>query len=250
MGLFDKEQLILVTGASSGIGRACAHELIREGATVVASGRDARKLEEAGASSPDPQRWHSAPLDLAGNIDRLADWLGEQRQKHGKFHGLLHAAGELVFDSLEGLTPDQARRHFELNFLAPVFLARAFARQENSHDNSSLVVLASISGEHPEKGLLLYGSAKAALIAAVKAMSQEISSRGLRANCVSPAMIDTPMLDGMRARLGDDYMRREIARYPLGLGKPGDVANLACFLLSQKASWITGQNFTMDGGEI
>ena len=250
MGLFDKEQVILVTGASSGIGRACANELVREGATVVASGRDARKLEDARTSSSYPERWHCAPLDLAGNIDRLADWVSEQRQKYGKFHGLLHAAGELVFDSLEGLTPDQARKHFELNFLAPVFMAQAFARKENCHDNSSMVFLASISGEHPEKGLLLYGSAKAALIAAVKAMSQELSIRGLRANCLSPAMIDTPMLEGMRVRLGDDYMRREIARYPLGLGKPGDVANLACFLLSQKASWITGQNFTLDGGEI
>lgn len=248
MSLFCGKQCVLVTGASSGIGRACALSLAEEGAHVIANGRNAETLATTREASTKKDRIFCEPFDLRLNIEFLPAWVQGLRQKYGRMWGLVHCAGETRLDSLKFFSLVDAREHFELNFLVPLQLAKAFATGTNYQCGGAMLFIASIAGVCPEKGQVLYGSVKAALIAAVKSISQEVISKKLRVNAISPAIVETPMFENACQKLGKKYVAKEKIRYPLGFGQPDDIAHLACFLLSDKAAWITGQNFIADGG--
>ena len=248
MNLFSSDHAILVTGASSGIGRACALLCNSLGATVIASGRNGERLNEARAACAHPERWHNEPRDLRTDIADLPAWIGALRGRYGKFWGMIHAAGEGRLDSVSSFDLTEAARHMELNFLVPLQLAKGFSDRRNFRKGGAMLFFSSASAVHPEKGHCLYGATKAALAAAMKAVSQETAPRGLRVHCLAPGWIRTPMLEAATERLGEDYAAREEARYPLGIGEPEDAAWMAAFLLSDKARWITGQNFVLGGG--
>lgn len=248
MNLFSPDQRILVTGASSGIGRACALLCNRLGADVIASGRNGERLGEAQAECACPSRWHTEVKDLRAEMADLPGWIGELRQKYGRLWGLIHAAGEGRLDSIASFDLTEAVRHMELNYLVPMQLARGFADRRTFVRGGAMLFLSSASAVYPEKGHCLYGAGKAALAAAMKAVSQEMAPRGLRVHCLAPGWIRTPMLEAAIAHMGEDYAAKEQARYPLGIGEADDVAWMAAFLLSDKARWITGQNFVLGGG--
>lgn len=248
MKLFAPEQRILVTGASSGIGRACALLCNELGATVIASGRAAPRLEDAQATCAAPDCWHNEPLDLHAGIAGLPAWITRLRQRYGKFWGLIHAAGEGRLDSIASFELEEAQRHLEMNFLVPMQLAKGFADKRNYARGGAMLFLTSASGVAPEKGHCIYGAAKAALGTAMRAVSQEMAPRGLRVHCLAPGWVRTPLLENARQSMGESYVEKEAARYPLGFGEPEDVAWMAAFLLSDRARWITGQNFVLGGG--
>ena len=248
MNLFSPEQHILVTGASSGIGRACALLCNSLGASVIASGRNGERLHAAQAACDCPSRWHVETKDLQAEIAGLPQWISELRQKYGKLWGLIHAAGEGRLDSIASFDLTEAARHMELNFLVPMQLAKGFSDRRHFVRGGAMLFLSSASAVHPEKGHCLYGAAKAALAAAMRAVSQEMAPRGLRVHCLAPGWIRTPMLETAIEHMGESYAARDKERYPLGIGEPEDVARMAAFLLSDKARWITGQNFVLGGG--
>ncbi len=246
--MFTAEQHILVTGASSGIGRAIALQCNAQGATVIACGRNAPALEDAQALAAHPQRWHNECKDLLEDMAGLNGWFAQLREKYGKFWGMAHAAGEGVMDSLRTYELAWAQRHFDLNFHVPMLLAKGFCDRRNSLNGGALLFLTSASAVYPEKGHMVYGAAKAALATAAKVISQEVAPRGLRVHCLAPGIVDTPLEARAEAFMGPAYRQEQLAAYPLGFGKPEDVAQMAAFLLSDKAAWITGQNFVMAGG--
>lgn len=246
--MFRREHVILVTGASSGIGRSIALECNAQGATVLANGRCAERLESARAAATYPERWHPVPYDLLENLPTLPDWVTKLRNAHGKLWGLVNCAGEGVMDSLQTYTLDVSRRHFDINFHVPVMLTKGFCDRRNSLKGGALLFLTSSSAVFPEKGHLVYGAAKAALATAAKVISQEMAPRGLRVHCLAPGIVDTPLQQEAEKFMGPYYREEQLARYPLGFGMPEDVAHMAAFLLSEKARWITGQNYVMGGG--
>lgn len=246
--MFAQNQTILVTGASSGIGRAIALECVAQGATVLACGRDEAKLEQARQASCAPERWVSLRKDLLEDMAGLPLWVRQIARDHGKLWGLAHAAGEGLMDSMQSYDLAQARRHFDLNFHVPLLLAQGFCDRRAFIKGGALLFLASVSAVFPEKGHLVYGAAKAALAAAAKSISQEVVSRGLRVHCLSPGIIDTPMEAAAEAFMGPDYRQNQLRDYPLGFGRPEDVAGMAAFLLSERAAWLTGQNYVLAGG--
>lgn len=248
MKLFDPGQHILVTGASSGIGRACALLCNELGASVIASGRDVPRLRDAQEHCAAPERWHTEPQDLHAAMAELPAWVAQLRQRYGRLWGLVHAAGEGHLDSIAAFDLEEAQRHLEINFLVPMQLAKGFADKRTYARGGAMLFLASASGVFPEKGHCVYGAAKAALTTAMRAVSQEVAPRGLRVHCLAPGWVRTPLLENARQSMGDGYVERETARYPLGLGEPADIAWMAAFLLSDKARWITGQNFVLGGG--
>lgn len=248
MSSFNSGQIILVTGASSGIGRACAMALNAAGAFVAASGRNVGELESLAGNCRHPQNMQCEPQDLAAEPEFLPDWISSLRRKYGRLYGLCHCAGTGRLDSIRALDLPDAREYWELSFFVPLMLAKGFCDRRNFQKGGAMLFMSSASAIHPEKGHVLYGSAKAALACAVKSISQEMASLGLRANCVAPGLVSTPMLEAASRTLGPDYLPNQAAAYPLGLGKPEDVADMAVFLLSEKARWITGQNFLLDGG--
>lgn len=246
--MFTAEQRILITGASSGIGRAIALECNALGAFVLACGRDRQRLDEAQEAAAAPERWLSIPRDLLEGMADIPAWMRELSQTHGKFWGAVHAAGEGLMDSLASYDLETARRHFDLNFHVPVLLAKGFCDRRVSLKGGALLLLSSVSAIYPEKGHMLYGAAKAAVAAAAKSISQEVAPRGLRVHCLAPGIVDTPLEARTEALMGPDYRREQLQGYPLGFGRPEDVAHMAAFLLSDKAAWITGQNYVLAGG--
>ena len=246
--MFAEQQLILVTGASSGIGRAIALECNRQGATVLACGRNEERLEKARLCAAAPQRWHSIQKDLLEDMEQLPAWISELCRQHGRLWGLAHAAGDGIMDSLRAYDLTVARRHFDLNFHVPMLLARGFCDRRNVERGGAMLFMSSASAVYPEKGHLIYGAARTALVAAAKAISQEIAPRGLRVHCLAPGIVDTPMEAATEALMGPEYRETQLRDYPLGFGTPEDIAAMATFLLSEKARWITGQTFVLAGG--
>lgn len=248
MFMFRADQIILATGASSGIGRAIALECVAKGATVLACGRDAYRLAEARGECASPDRWISIARDFTKDMEGIPAWIFGLVKEHGKLFGLAHAAGSGMMDALRMYDLQTAREHFDLNFHVPMLLAKGFADRRASLPGGAMCFLSSCAAVYPEKGHLLYGSAKAALACAVKSISQELAPRGIRAHCLAPGIVDTPMEAAAEAHMGPGYREQQLAEYPLGFGKPKDVAKMAVFLLSEDARWITGQNFVLAGG--
>ena len=197
---FPESCSVLVTGASSGIGRACALLLNNLGATVIACGRDEERLAAARATAAAPDRWHNEPRDLLHDMEHLPDWITDLRGRYGKLWGLLHAAGDGRMDSLRQYDLAEARRHFDINFHVPLLLAKGFADRRNYQRGGAMLFLSSAAAVHPEKGHCLYGAGKAALAAAMQAVSQEVAPAGLRVHCLAPGIYPTHVrhVDGGR----------------------------------------------------
>jgi NAD(P)-dependent dehydrogenase (short-subunit alcohol dehydrogenase family) len=246
---FRAEQVILVTGASSGIGEAVALELNSLGATVIASGRSRERLEANKNRCAHPERFHSEPLDLTADMEALPAWIKDLRQRHGKLSGLAHAAGISRTSPLREYDLASAQAMFDLLFHAAMLLAKGFAdRRNNVGQGAAMVFISAASALVPMPSLLIYAAAKGALATAARCMSKELAAQGIRVNCVSPALVKTPMQREYADLLGPDAFAEVERSYPLGLGEPDDVAGAVAYLLSSKAKWITGQNMLLSGG--
>lgn len=249
---FNSEQKFLVTGAGSGIGKATALLLNSLGATVIGLGRGLEKLEAATGVAMAPERFFTVSFDLARDSQQIPDLLASLRKEHGKLAGLCSCAGKFHMDALRNFEKGVSDDMNLINFQAPILLAKNFAdRRNNIGAGAAIVFIAAFGGVLPQPGLLSYGAAKAALIAASKSLSKELGQRKIRVNCISPAIVKTPMTEGDYTNfMGYDVLEAERPLYPLGLGEPEDIASVAVFLLSPASRWLTGQNLILDGGRF
>lgn len=244
----------VVVGASSGIGRQTAIELSHSGANVLAIGRNLERLNELKANSPTslvnhPPRIFTEQLDvLTAREDDWAEVLGNFTDTVGRINGGVYTAG------IWGLTPlnsfDEALAHkiFDTSFWGAVNFVQAATRKKFSDGGGSFVLMSSIAGDYSSKSLFAYSAAKAAVQSAVKSFAAEIIRNKHRINSVAPALVKTEMMQNeMYAATASEEI---IARHLLGLGTARDVAGMILFLLSDRAAWITGQNFFVDGGYI
>ena len=246
---FAADQVILVTGASSGIGAAIALKLNALGATVIANGRNLDKLEAVRGKCAYPEAFCVEALDLLADMDALPQWITELKERYGKLRGLVCCAGYAGLMPLREYSRVEAGRLFDIHFHVPLLLAKGFAdRRNNTGPGSSLVFIASVAALAREAGLSAYGGAKAALLTATAVISKELAAQKIRVNAIAPGVVRTPMGEEYLSFLSDVGREKEMAAYSLGLGEPEDVAGLAVFLLSDAGRWITGQTIAMDGG--
>ncbi|MFT6502831.1 MAG: NAD(P)-dependent dehydrogenase (short-subunit alcohol dehydrogenase family) [Crocinitomicaceae bacterium] len=233
---------ILITGASSGIGKQIAISVSEMGAKVIATGRDQQRLEET-VSSLKGEGHQAVSTDLL---------LEEQRLSMVKnlpvLNGVVHCAGVVKPYPIQFLNQKKIDETLNINYEIPVLLMSAITAKKKLEKNASIVFLSSISGQHPHKGGAMYAGSKAALEAFSKVLALELYSKGIRSNCISPGMVKTAMYYEAEEGMSKESMDEHVAQYPLGIGCPTDVANTATFLLSDASRWITGINITLDGG--
>ncbi|MDR3230167.1 MAG: SDR family oxidoreductase [Synergistaceae bacterium] len=243
---FDKEQRVIVTGASSGIGEGIALLLNKLGASVIGIGRSRERLEAMKAKCARPENAFLELKDLTDDIGGLPEYVKSLKEKYGKFHGLALCAGIAALKPLQLLPLEETKRRFDINYFSPLFLAKGFAdRRVNNGKGSSIVAISSAAAARGDKGMAAYAGSKAALSASMKSTSRELAVGGVRVNVLSPSDIKTPMT--MNEDLTDLRKDRE-ALYPLGFGEVEDVACFAAYLLSDRAKWLTSQNYTVDCG--
>lgn len=249
MTTFSAAQRILVTGASSGIGRAIALLLNERGATVLANGRDMERLEQMQNESADPARMLLAPRDMTVDMDSLPVWLKDLSRQFGPLQGLVCSAGATWNAPMALYDITRARQLFDLCCHAPLMLGGAFCdRRVNAGAGAAIVYIAAAAAVAPNPGQGVYGAAKAALVTGAACLAKEAAPRGVRVNCISPGLVQGAMMDATVQQLGQSFLQREQALYPLGFGKPQDIANMAAFMLSQESAWLTGQNIILAGG--
>lgn len=247
---FSSEQIFIVTGASSGIGEGIALLLNQLGATVIAMGRNIERLEALKAKAVNPNHILIEIKDLAENIEGLPEYVTELRKKYGKFSGMAYSAGVSALMPIQMFDYEYVRHIFEVNYYAPIMMTKGLLdRRNNIGKGSSFVFLSSIDALLSTKGQSLYAGSKAALSATIKGMSHEVATQGIRLNCLLPSMIKTPMTS---ASLIDqlDIKDNNNEAYPFGWGTVEDVASFAAFLLSNRAKYISGQNYVVDSGGI
>lgn len=233
---------ILVTGASSGIGKQIAKSCAAAGATVVATGRDAGRLQ--GLLAELPGAGHGVvTCDLADDASIKA-----LVEKTGKVDGVVHSAGIYMLAPLRLSSRAHIEDQLRINTVGPMLLTQQLLLRNAVNPGGSMVFISSISGHIGVNGVSAYGGSKAALEAMARSLSLEVAKKKIRVNCLAPGLVETPMLEAARAAAGG--LEDILAKYPLGLGKPEDVANAAIFFLSPASRWITGTTLVIDGGHI
>ncbi|WP_349657585.1 SDR family oxidoreductase [Xanthomonas sp. 10-10] len=235
---------VLVSGASSGLGKAIALSCARMGSELIVTGRDAQRLEatlsELQAISELPHQAVLADLTVASERDALVAALSASLQ------GVVHSAGISRLCPARMVTEAHLREVQSTNVDAPVLLTQALLKRNLIAADGAILFIASIAAHIGVAGVGAYSASKAALIAYSRCLAMEVIKRRIRVNCLSPALVDTPLLDATAQVVGSLEAERD--NYPLGFGQPDDVANAAIFLLSGASRWITGTSLVMDGG--
>ena len=231
---------ILITGASSGIGRAIAIACSQQGANVVLNGRNQERLQ--------------ATLDALvgdGHLVIAADLTdAEQRSALAVqvpvLDGVVHCAGIGSRVLCIMLEEQDVNRVMQANFEAPVLLQAELLREKKIAKEASIVFIASAAATMPSVGNAIYSASKAAIIAYAKCLAQELAARKIRVNCISPAMVWTDL-----ALVGatEEQLHKAEQNYPLKrYAQPEDITGAAIYLLSDASSWVTGSNMELTGG--
>lgn len=237
------DKTILVTGATSGIGRAVCTCLLQAGASLVAVGRNTSQLDALEAEAPG--RVRKIEFDLT-QFDRYADVF----KAIGSVDGVVCSAGITDNNPLRFFSLERYQRVIDINQTAPIVLISQLARTGQLKTPSSVVLLASILGPQiGMKGTAAYAATKAALTAYAKVMALELAHKLIRVNTVSPGMVRTELVANQQ-QVSEEVLKLDMQRYPLGkrYAEPTEIAAVIRFLLSEESSFITGSDIVIDGG--
>lgn len=232
---------ILVTGASSGIGRGVAITCSKLGAKVVINGRNLQKLRETLLLMEGDCHQISAG-DITNKMTLLS-LVG----KLPILDGVVHCAGVGQRIPCKMLSEDNINQVMDINFKAPVLLQSELLRQKKLSKGSSVVFISSIASWSPSYANSVYSASKGAIASYANCLALELAPQKIRVNCISPAMVWTDLIkaDGV----DEEILKEDEKKYPLKrYGTPEDVANLAVYMLSDASQWMTGSNVNITGG--
>ena len=233
---------ILVTGASSGIGRQVAISCSAMGAKVIITGRDKKRLAET-----------YSLLQGEGHSQFTCDLMDENQRSQmldriPSVDGFVHSAGVVLPVPVKFIAEKHLREVMGINFESAVLSVARLLKNKKLNDKASLVFFSSISVSYPYAGGSLYSASKGAIEAYSKNLAIEILPKKMRSNVIVPAMVKTPLYEETKNQSMYRNPEEYECKYPLGIGEPEDVANAAVYLLSDASKWVTGINLTLDGG--
>lgn len=235
---------ILVTGASSGIGRAIAIECSKMGAIVLLTARNEERLQETLQQMENVEMHSVVQADLSNeeDIERLVSSVSY------KLDGIVQCAGFTIPKPFQFVSKEDVKGIMAVNFEAPVYLTQLLLKMKKINKSSSIVFISSISGVYISSVAgSLYSASKGAINGIVKGLAIELSTKNIRVNCVNPGMILTDIFkEGIitKEQLEEDAKKYPLKRY----GKPEEVAYAVIYLLSDASAWVTGTNLLLDGG--
>lgn len=234
---------ILVTGATSGIGRATAIECARMGANVILCGRNVSRLEETLRMMCDVEKHHIISADLTD--EEQVKTLIEQCPV---VDGLACCAGVANMNPFAFISQEEMERIFQINSFAPVMLVNRLLKAKKIGKGSSVVFVSSVDGPKiVHAGNSVYSGSKSALVGLARNMAIDLVGKKIRVNCVLPGTTDTPMIHTGSAT--DESLAETAKSLPMKrFAQPKEIANAIIFLLSDAASYITGTEITVDGG--
>jgi NAD(P)-dependent dehydrogenase (short-subunit alcohol dehydrogenase family) len=243
-------KVALVTGASSGIGKATAARLAREGAKVAVTARRKERLEtlvseihESGGSA------HAIASDLTAESDRVR-LVDEAASHYGGLDVLVNAAGIIAFGTIEDTTLDAWKNMFDVNVLS-IFRLMQLSLPHLLPRNGNVVNVSSVNGLRSFPNVLAYCSSKSALDQLTRCSALELAAKGVRVNAVNPGVVVTELhrQAGLDEAAYQAFLERSKTTHPIGrVGQASDLAALITFLASEEASWITGATISIDGG--
>ncbi len=233
---------ILITGASSGIGRATAIECSRMGAKVIITARNVQRLKETLVAMEG--EWH---LMLLGDLTDQNE-LEKIVSSVPALDGAVFCAGIGKNTLIPYASKDMILKVYQTNLFSQIELLRLLVKKKILKKNSSVVQISSIGGTKDFSfGNVIYGSSKAALSSWMKYASKEFGQKKIRVNVICPGMVDTPLIHG--GTITEEQLNEDAKKYPLGrYGRPEEIAYGAVYLLSDAAAWVTGTSLIIDGG--
>lgn len=241
-----KNKNILITGASSGIGRATAEFLTNQGANVVLVSRDEQRLKTILKSLNGNNFYFKYDLS---NLYDIKDIFVFCKKNNIKLDGMVHSAGIAPLSLIKDNDVDLMINTFSINYFSFVELVKYFQLPDYSNEHSSIVAVSSITAKKSGYRQVLYGSSKAAINSSVKLMAKELLNRHIRINSVLPGVTETGMLDELRKKslnLDDNINKKQ----PLGIIQPNKIGELIYYLLSDESCYMTGLNIPIDGGAL
>jgi 3-oxoacyl-[acyl-carrier protein] reductase len=231
-------KVAIITGATSGIGLATARVLKREGWSLSLVGRKTEAIEEE----------FKEDLIIKADISDpqvAEDIVKKTVEKFGRLDALINNAGQTLDKPLLRITSEDLENHFRTNLFSAFLLSRSALRYFK--DGGVIVNVSSVVGIIGNSWQTAYSASKAGLIAFTKSLAKEMGSRGIRVVAVAPGFIETPMTEGLPEHVKKKYLENIPLRR---FGKPEEVAEVIAFLVSDKASYISGQVIVVDGGLI
>lgn len=235
---------VLVTGASSGIGRATAIECSRLGASVTITARHEERLRETLSMMGNEDRHCVVVADLSTN-DGICKLVS---QLEGSYDGIVLCAGYTMLKPFKYIKEEDVDGIMAVNYKAPIILTQQLIKKKSINKKASIVFISSVSGVYVSApASALYSGSKGAINGVAKAMALDLSPRGIRVNCVNPGVVDTNIFN--KGDITQEQLEEDVKHYPLGrYGKPEDIAYAVVYLLSDASAWVTGTNLKIDGG--
>jgi NAD(P)-dependent dehydrogenase (short-subunit alcohol dehydrogenase family) len=245
-----KGKIGIVTGAGSGIGRACAIALAREGARVALCGRRKERIEEVAREIGDRGFAVAADLSRTSELNHLLD---QTVSRFGGLDFLVNNAGILTVGNAEQITEDQWDHLFNVNVRSVWLLSRGALPHMRKSGGGSIINIASTLGIVGARNRAAYAPSKGAVILLTKSMAIDHGHENIRVNAICPSFVETELTASLMAQVSDPAAarRERTASHPIGrLGRPEDVAGLAVYLASDESSWTTGAALPVDGGYL
>jgi NAD(P)-dependent dehydrogenase (short-subunit alcohol dehydrogenase family) len=239
-----KRKTILVTGASSGIGKAAAIECSRAGASVILTARNEDRLKETHSllyDADNQPEWIVADMQNDDDIERLVDSIP-------KIDGLVNNAGISINVPIAFIDRKKIQQVLDVNTIAPILLTRLLVRKKKINKGGSIVFTASVSGNNTVTvAHEMYSASKTAITGFMRNAALDLAVKGIRCNAVHPGMINTPMVHS--GKYSEEQLVKDMENYPLRrFGEPEEVAYAMIYLLSDAAAWVTGHSLVIDGG--